>query len=551
MIKIIKNALEANQIIVGSDITSIESILKLSYQKLLRPLIILDELDVVYYQFCKASLIPSHINQPNLPKFKEIIKFFLKFSDEYVTKGQTATVLVIVSLRESSYTLFRANNLLGMEAHHNHIIKLHTNCNEKIKDILIRRLRLKQKNIKEYISSLAVHLREQMENNILEETIDLTIEELQDNVNAINFIPNVELSVHGFRHLMNLFYKVEKFDRSGNLLRYLIAKPNELLLIYQFLDGALDYSQTKEGVSNIFLVNRDYKELVNPGLESSQKISQELLKDHLQTYFLKYLIIYLIYEMDRIHETPLNLQQIIEIFCNKLDEEDFGLFETEIVCLVILHATEADHGRLIRLDTTKNNHEIKCRCTKRAAKMIEKEMFWSFKYLMVIIEDEWIGFPKFLQNDFLIRDNWKRVFVFVTKSYQYTDEKKLDFIKYKAKLTFIFLTLLQVAASHEFKRYETAINKMRTRIGSNFKLPAIDEKIINLKDEIILFTESTIGRQYSSLINDYLNKFIKQELPSYKIKIEKYYKDYEFSGIYHLKKKMKSYYEMKGLLEKL
>ncbi len=517
LLLIIKESFLMNNITPQHNGETISDLLIPAYKKLVRPLVILDELDVVYYEFCKANLSPSSITQPDINKFKEIVRFFVDFPENEAIRGLYQSVLFIISLRESSYTLFNSSNLVGaqMDDAHAHRIKLQMNNNAQIKKIFLQRLSLK-------LDWLMRHSSETPETI---EVIQSTIHKLK--TDQIDFTQNIILSVHGLRHLMNLFHKIDSFDPSSKLLCNFLTNPNDLLLIYQFLDGALDYSQTNEGVSNIYLVNKDYKSLSNPLLPRLKQIHEGFLCDHLQTYYLKYYILLLVYKKDRIDNEPLFPGEIKSIFCSKLKNERSTIYEDEIVSLILLHATETDHGRLIRLDTFEKGGEVKCRCTARAAEMIEKNIFWKFKYLLVIIEDHWLGFPTCLKDEFKITADWMKSFQFVTNFNALNHEEKIRFIKYKAKLTLIFLILLDVAAKYEQQMYGTAISNLRRYLGQDVILPKMNDKIIILKDDIILFSKKLIDESHIPIIQKYIDiELTERILPTYKKKLDAHYCKY-------------------------
>ena len=139
-----------NHIKVSLNDTTIDEILALAYRKNIHPLIILDELDVVYYEFCKVSPRPNELRQKDFDKFMRIVRFFVSFPEMQVPQGQTKSALFIIALRQTSYYSLFPNNLEGNQANsfNNHTIQLHLNDNKKTKTVITKRLEYKRSQLK-------------------------------------------------------------------------------------------------------------------------------------------------------------------------------------------------------------------------------------------------------------------------------------------------------------------------------------------------------------------------------------------------------------------
>jgi hypothetical protein len=519
LLELIKESIIANNIQPDNLGQTIDDLFIPLYRRLIRPLIILDELDVVYYEFCKTSLLPSGLCQKDIYKFREIIKFFITYTENEAVGGVYGSVLFIISLRESSLKIFCDSNLIGAQINvqRTHEIVLHLNNSEGIQKIINKRVTSKVEWLEKNPSKFS---------ELIITTKDIA-EEFESK--KFDYSQNIYLSVHGLRHLMNLFHKVDIFDSSGKLLKDFLTQPNDLLLIYQFLDGSLNYSQTNEGVSNIFLVNKDYKKLINQS-QIYNRVDNRYLKEHLQTYFLKYYIIFLIYKKDKCQNCSVTFNEIKKIFCRKLSNEDATVFEKEIVSLILLHATETDHGRLIRLEFTEagSENDVVCHCTARTSKMFEQNIFWDFKYLMVVIEDNWIGLPLCIRDEFIIHQQWMRTFSFVTDYSSLGSDEIIRFIKYKARLTLIFMTLLDVAHKYEQIRYKTAISNLKRALGDEAVLFQMEKQINELKLNIVKFTTKLLcNSSQVQAIQNYIDTELSQDiLNDFHNKIEDFYENY-------------------------
>ncbi|MCH6259355.1 hypothetical protein MLD52_22565 [Puniceicoccaceae bacterium K14] len=456
---LIKKAIEMNGFRSQKDPINMDELLRPIYVKNIRPILILDELDILYYDFCKATLTPSgNIVRQQIHLYEEVIRFFILLTENEIAKSASVynPLICVAALRETSYDLFKDSNLSGVrfQAADIHKIKIETKDSKAIKQIFKNRLALKAEWLK---NNKEIELSERY--NSLKKKLD----------NKIDYSKNIKMSVHGMRHLMNLAHKADISDKSGKLLESFLTRPNNLLLIYQFIDGSSEYSQTNEGVSNIFLVNRDYKKDIIDANESRNSLSCEsektYLSEHLQTYWLKYLSIYLIYK-NQASEKETQLKDIVSVFCSNLENEKGLIYEKEILCLLLLHATEAHHGRLVRAysDSSESIYNVKIKCTERANYMFDQYVFWSFRYIMVIIEDNYLLFPQSIKAEFSISHNWQRCFFFIKDYSTLGKEEKIRFIKYKAKLSIIFIELLEASFAYEKIRHAVAFSNLEREL---------------------------------------------------------------------------------------
>jgi hypothetical protein len=498
LITILRRRFRDNGISARGDGKSIDDVIKPVYEKLFNPIIILDELDVVYYQFCKTTLTPNSISQKQIDSFASIVKFFVCFPEDRASRGVYNSVLFMISLRRTSYQLFENVNLngaqLGGPAHHS--IDLDVSDSVQLKKIFTQRLKFKMT----FLDTAGPEYEEARANT------KNTIRDLESS--TIDYSENLQFSVHGTRHLMNLFHKVDYHDPSGKLLQQYLTEPNDVLTIFQFLDGSLDYSQVNEGVTNIFLVNSNYSKSISEQENNPLKdrIDRKYFSEHIQTYFLKYFVHYYIYLSNRKFNDPPSLRKLKEVFSSGTAENKYTFFEQSTLSLMLLHSTETDHGRLVRIETGLSGAEVRFRSTNRAVKMFEANLFWSFKYLMVVIEDNWLEFPSEVSSLFKVREEWQRSYHFVTNLHLMHEDEKLRFILYKSRLVVLFLRILQVALEYERKRYQCAFENMKRSLKENYIELIIPHKRSEILVSIRNFSENLLLSDNNQVkIYQYLN----------------------------------------------
>ena len=298
-----------------------------------------------------------------------------------------------------------------------------------------------------------------------------------------------------------LLKNAERLDETGLLLKNYICNPG-LLKTYQYLDATPSYSSTREAVPNIFLVNKDY---VTTKAYEDQDYSHLkntcLLNDHLYILSLKYILFGYIIERDNNNLTTY-LSDIVDKF-SVIDTSEVCKFEKGAVLLVLLHSTEVCHGRLIKLayDPVGGFHLVP---SGRAKTMYKEKLYWKFGYLMVVIEDEWLCYPKDIYKNYKIEHDWQYTYHFFTNYHLLTIEQKIKFVKYKAKLVLGFCKIIQQGFVYEEKRYCNVFSELLNDKSINFKkCTDMIEKIDIVQNSIIEFTSSYVGDEYVSEIKDY------------------------------------------------
>ena len=449
------------------------------YRVHVSPLIILDELDILYADFCKR--IVSNINGQDrkcIEMYKQVFGDICSLHNEVPLpiRNSFANTIFMVVARSSTKMLMEEVLGTGLVNDICHI-KIDEAESDKINDIIRRQLIVLSKT------------SEGKSNRNLQYLIDQYLN------NKIDYSKNIAVSVHGVRHLMNAIAKINEIDPKNFELLKLVAGNPGLLRLYQYIDGNPDYSQAQEGISNIYLINRDAPKKCNEvgGFGHHSGFDEWLLQDHLQTYWLKYFICrYLVkkairQENDNTDIVPQPFMDVVSVFhCE--NSNDKKQFEMPIVKLALLHASKVDHGRLIKFGYREGygNTVIP---SNRLLEMIKSNLFWDFGYLMVVVEDKWLEFPLDLYSE-LKRDNDKTVYDFVTKFHVSTDLEKIDFIKHKVTQSLTFFLVLKEALNYEKERYESVFRRLE-EAGVNTNIVYDFEKHLNRS--IFEFTRNYIN----------------------------------------------------------
>lgn len=520
---------------------SISALLTACYRQTFSPIIMIDELDTIYYDFCCASLDPySGIVQSDLNnRYLSIMTNFLQLAETECISGPLSfNTLIFISARTSTLKLLEDMKDTLLSPHKktpivNHRVTLQPADNHKINTIILRRLEF-SKGLAEKtdISSNATYIA----------NMERTIQALHKN--EIDYSKNLKISVHGIRHLMKILSLIDEHDPNGELIAFLLLNP-DLLRIYQYIDGCVDYSQTIEGVSNIYLVNRDFKlKQHRDRQEDIKSVPKSLLVDHLQTYWLKYFMIK--HAVTQSKKRVLTAPELIDTFCKSNDDQSHLHYEKELAHLIILHATEVIHGRLLKLGANASKSDASIIPSSRAIEFVDRNLFWEFSYLFVVIEDEWLGIPESMYSDFIITEQWQRTYHFITNYHNLGDSDKYRFVKYKALLVLKFVTLLEASLDNEMKRCSVTYDKLKSQFdGSLINSVNMKDNISAVKNSIIKFTESYVSDNYKTSISDEITTFINNGHKPLLNEIKKNYKKYYNSGftITGINEKMDMYHK--------
>jgi len=318
------------------------------------------------------------------------------------------------------------------------------------------------------------------------------------------------------------------------LFKLVVGQPN-LLRLYQYIDGNPDYTQAEEGISNIYLVNRDppYKcKELNTGIEG---YDEHIFQDHLQTYWLKYFICeYLIKETEQ--NLPTSFNNILNQFHSPTTGE-YTQYEPSIVKLAILNASKVDHGRLLKFSFNLGSG-VTVLPSSRLLFMKKEKTFWDFEYLMVVIEDRWLEFPRGIY-DLVALDKKKTVHSFLTSLHTSSTEEKEILLKHKLLQVLRFFEILKQALGYEKQRYHTTFKQLKF---AGVTTDIMDDFSCHLKTSTLLFFKEILGVDSTKIIDEIYDDF-EQEKLSLEANIAIVFKQYHGKPSFRtMENKMKHYY---------
>lgn len=305
------------------------------------------------------------------------------------------------------------------------------------------------------------------------------------------------LHINGTRHVIAKVRELSKLDTKQ------LFYPKWMLQLYIYLDGIQKYSQQACGILNIFLVNIDYRNELDKFDDQWPKFSK---KDHYQTFWLKYFICkYFNGLSDRIVDANMVYKK-------------FDKYEREIFNFSLYSITDTNHGRLISCSFDENeigNKDYKLEKTKRLEYCFDKEIFFSFVYLSVIINDAFLEIPKTkntqsnkILNEIFNTKHFYKVEFFVSK-----DPVWKGWLFEHIKKVLVFVKILEMSL----------LNYEKDKIDLDDSFPDFDKIHQSLKQEIksiaktigIKEDEVTLEIEKINEINKKLHKPLKKHFKRY------------------------------------
>ncbi|HED08168.1 MAG TPA: ATP-binding protein [Ignavibacteria bacterium] len=450
------------------------------------PVIAFDNLDSLYTEFCKKLFIE---NDPSnnivevrkyYPFIYELISAFTvgdysKMGIRCIFAARTETTKLLksgLSLDDGGKSAFEAINFQ---------IELERPTGVFISTIIKKRMEL-------------------IKDNIIDETKIAQLKSNKESLSQRNvgFDEINTLSVQGLRHTISVCRKLSwALFEDHAFKRFFVEEAATRL--FHYLGGKTHFSQVQSGITNIFLVNNKYR------IENNQRLGDSLLEDHLHTYWLKYFVLQYIYKKS------VDKNNVVNLFSNSGKKG----YKEGIVKLVIYSLSEIKHGRLIRPDIEFSGSEIYSsgiRCTRRATYLIKNNSFWSFYYLSLVIEDEWLEYPLLVKNRFSNPIGF--AFLFCTNEKEY-EREYTKYLVNKSELVMVFLDLLEVSLKYEIKKYHNVFSYL---LKNGVGIPNISNIRKNTHKRIIELSKSLNSENQNQVIES-LNKSDRW-LPRRKLKSE-------------------------------
>lgn len=464
-----------------------------------RIVLIFDNLDYIYHTFCYLLYGDEFFNEEIV--ISEYFPLLFKLINDF-TVGQFCDLGISCIYVARSDTADLISYGMGQKDNGDHLIN-HIDMLVEVKDVPVKSI----ENI--------IRKRFSLSNSMItngHERLKCNIDKYKNQSHCLETLSH--LSTHGLRHVISLYGELSWSIFDDNAFeRFFLNKTPALLYLY--LGGKTNYTQISEGITNIFLVNNEYRKLHNHILANGKKqYSDNLLSDHMHTYWLKYYILLFIYQGNS------TKPEITRVFTQSNNMP--YAYEAGIVNLVLLSLSEFEHGRLIKPNIQARERGAVCssglECTEKGRYLIDKNIFFSFWYLAIVIEDEWLEFPAFCFKVF--SDYGSFDFLFDTNQEDYEEKLNQMLIK-KIPLVLKFIDILEY--SHKYEK-----DKCKDVFSASLKDIGIEEPDFisireNIEIEISQYTNSFSDKEKAKLknkrreyddnkvtFNKSLNKFFKE-----------------------------------------
>lgn len=244
-----------------------------------------------------------------------------------------------------------------------------------------------------------------------------------------------KLSHHGNRGLVTFFSKLRLDYRTQAELvdRFLFHKPHTLVLLY-IANLLPRYSQERGHFPNLFLVD---------GLVQKKVDFEEAHKEHLHTYWLKYLL--LSYINAQIEGT-VTVGELNRLFVRK------GHFDETIFLLALGSLATSEEFGCIEPDPGGFTSLRRVRITERGKALVSQwgdikaQFCFSFTYLQLVVDDYLMSYPTSMFKKIYVAD--------IDLKYLFEDDLKYskkngDYLKAKMRCVLAFLKVLKESYKQE------------------------------------------------------------------------------------------------------
>jgi hypothetical protein len=212
------------------------------------------------------------------------------------------------------------------------------------------------------------------------------------------------ISTEGLRNTIDLFFRISPSILDKKLFKRFFIDSYYIKKLH-FLGDNFTFTQVENGIFNIFLNNKLYREnLCHKSkfgsivrIDNSFNIIKSLSSiNHLHTYWLKYFILLFLYSEKK--NTNLQISNIKELIQTFSPNGTIYKYEENIVRLVLLGLAEVTHGRLLDIILNNDDNIKNFEISDRAIYLLENTI-WSFDYISIILEDIWLQYPDFIYEE--------------------------------------------------------------------------------------------------------------------------------------------------------
>ena len=370
--------------------------------------IIIDNLDELYDESAKLILKTEH-NFSEFDSFyseqnyQHVVLRLFELLYEFHQSYKETKVKFIICLREETYDVLSllyqkmTGSEMGRHFDNRGIIQMSSPSNQFVSDTISNRFEMYTEPVNEEFKKFLIKFSQKA----------------------------VKLKINGLRHVMESARGLLYLKNQSHLFY-----PNWMIDIYVYVDGYQNYAQRDCGVSNIFLINIDYRKDVD---ETHKKWPESSKRDHFHSYWLKYFIVVFL-----CNRNTVNSRHVRKVFDS---------YEPEIVIFSLYSLSEVNHGKLVACEGVEdpdgggivNNVSA----TKRLKYCIDKNMFFEFNYLSVIVEDDYLEFPEFSNKK--LNDRLKKIFKPKLKHQEFFVKSNSwnEWLKISSKKVLVFFEVLK------------------------------------------------------------------------------------------------------------
>jgi len=243
-----------------------------------------------------------------------------------------------------------------------------------------------------------------------------------------------DIAIHGLRHIMDTWQKsfctisLEKIEAR---LLY-----DEIFFKIFFLTSGINhYSQINHGLTNIFLINPNYR------ADSGDITVTDAIDMDKHNYWLKYfMLVYIV-------ENNTDKSAVISLFTSK------STFSAGLIRIILMGFSDIEHGRVLKPNMGRfNGHTaliVGLEATARAKRSIHSGLFFSFEYLCCVVEDTYLRVPSSVIQHF---KNPRSLDFFITEDDDQFKIGKFEYLKEKCISVITFIVILEEAYKIEKKK---------------------------------------------------------------------------------------------------
>jgi len=252
------------------------------------------------------------------------------------------------------------------------------------------------------------------------------------------------IAVHGLRHIVDTWSK--SFSRLDSKNAQVRLYQNEKLFKLFFLHSGLPhYSQINHGLTNIFLVNPNYR------ADRGHITWEDAIEMDQPSLWLKYFM------LAYLCENKTDKASVIRFFSENTN------FSSKLIKIILLGFSEIEHGRIIKPRVTRfdGNDTISSGIdlTSRGQKSMQSGLFFSFEYLSSVVEDSYLRMPSNILDKF---NNSKGISFLLEKDDLKYENMLFEYLCEKSSSVISFIIALEASYKVEKSQNKSLYRKLES-----------------------------------------------------------------------------------------